>query len=289
MSTEKRTAEEQEKYHVFAIPATICKSKKQIWNLGVNDFKKKFAGSYLGIVWAFVQPIVTILVYWFVFAKALNAGTQVTKAGITVPYVLWLTAGMVPWFFFSDAISSGTNALLEYTFLVKKVVFNIEILPIVKMMSALFVHLFFIGFTLIFFTLSGYVPTIYAVQMLYYSVAMFALAAGIDYLTSAVVVFFRDLAQIVGIVLQILVWMTPIMWNMDGMIAAGRLHGWLLIILKMNPMYYIVSGYRDALIDHVWFTARPMSTLYFWAVTIVICLIGNWAFKKLQPHFADVL
>ncbi|MFN2927294.1 ABC transporter permease [Lachnospiraceae bacterium YH-ros2228] len=272
-----------------SIPKSIINNEKLIWNLGRDDFKKKFAGSYLGIIWAFVQPIVTILVYWFVFDKALNAGTQVTKSGIQAPYVLWLTAGMVPWFFFSDAVSSGTNALLEYSFLVKKVVFNIEILPTVKMMSSFFVHLFFIGFTLVFFTAYGYIPSIYAVQMLYYSFCMFFLVAGIVYFTSAVVVFFRDLSQIVGIVLQILVWMTPIMWNIDGMISQGRISNPVQIILKLNPMYYIVSGYRDSLLNRIWFFERGMINLYFWGVTIVLLLFGNWVFKRLQPHFADIL
>lgn len=264
-------------------------NRKLIWDLGKDDFKKKFAGSYLGTVWAFVQPIVTIFVYWFVFDKALNAGTQVTKVGIEVPYVLWLTAGMVPWFFFSDAVTNGTNALLEYSYLVKKVVFKIEILPMVKMMSALFVHLFFLLFTLLFFALSGLYPTAAVIQMIYYSLGMVCLSAGIIYITSAVVVFFKDLTQIINIFLQILVWMTPIMWNMDGMVNAGSLNPAVQMILKLNPMYYIVSGYREALIDGTWFWDRPRLTIYFWTVCLLICLIGNWTFTRLKPHFADVL
>ena len=69
----------------------IAQNKKLIFNLSKNDFKAKFAGSYFGIIWAFIQPIITILVYWFVFDKALNAGTQITKAGIMchMSYGLW--------------------------------------------------------------------------------------------------------------------------------------------------------------------------------------------------------
>jgi len=267
----------------------ILKNKKLVWNLGKNDFKKRFAGSYLGIVWAFVQPVITILVYWFVFAKALPTPALKAKGGTDVPYVLWLTAGMVPWFFFSEAISSGTNALLEYTYLVKKVVFKIEILPLVKMMSAMFVHLFFVAFTIVFYTVSHYYPTIYAVQMLYYSLAMMVLSAGIIYFTSAVVVFFRDLAQMVNIVLQVLVWMTPIMWNLDNMVSSGAVGRRLLFLLKLNPMYYIVSGYRDSLINHIWFWERGSINIYFWGVSLLLFIFGSWVFKKLQPHFADVL
>ena len=107
--------------------AGVYESRKLIARLSVNDFKTKFAGSYLGIIWAFVQPVITILVYWFVFEKGMKPAAIRDAAGTEVPYVLWLIAGMVPWFFFSDALSGGTRALLDYSYLVKKVVFKIDI------------------------------------------------------------------------------------------------------------------------------------------------------------------
>lgn len=86
-----------------------------IFRLSKNDFMVKYAGSYFGIIWAFVQPMVTILLYWFVFQMGFRSGA----VGET-PFVLWLIAGMIPWFYFSDAISTGTNSLIEYSYLVKK-------------------------------------------------------------------------------------------------------------------------------------------------------------------------
>ncbi|MBQ2626478.1 MAG: ABC transporter permease, partial [Eubacterium sp.] len=145
----------------MTIPQEVLGSRRMIGSLARNDFKRKFAGSYLGIVWAFVQPVVTVFVYWFVFEKALHAGTQGTKAGITVPYVLWLIAGLVPWFYFSDAVNAGTRALLDYSYLVKKVVFKISALPVVKVISSLFVHLFFIAFTLVMYAVYRFRPTLY--------------------------------------------------------------------------------------------------------------------------------
>ena len=124
----------------------LYNNRRLIFKLSKNDFKTRYAGSYLGIIWAFVQPIVTIIVYWFVFEKGLKVGNTTTKDGLAVPFVLWLTAGMVPWFFFSEALNNGTNALVEYKYLVQKVVFNISVLPVIKILAALYVHLFFIGF-----------------------------------------------------------------------------------------------------------------------------------------------
>ena len=87
---------------ITVLPVELWQNRRLIWKLSKNDFKTRYAGSYLGIVWAFVQPVVTILVYWFVFEKGFNAKAQILSTGLEVPYVLHLTAGMVPWFFFKD-------------------------------------------------------------------------------------------------------------------------------------------------------------------------------------------
>ena len=269
------------------VPMEIWHNKRLTLNLAKNDFKTKFAGSYLGIVWAFVQPIVTVFVYWFVFEKALNIGTQSTKSGINAPFVLWLIAGLVPWFYFSEAVNTGTNALIEYSYLVKKVVFNISTLPVVKLISSMFVHLFFVIFMLVLYACMGYLPTLYTLQVIYYSFAMMVLCMGIIYATSAIMVFFRDLGQIVNIVLQIIMWATPIMWNIDS--DSINISAPVMFILKLNPLYYIVSGYRDSLIYNSWFWNHPRQTLYFWTFTILMYLFGTTIFRRLKIHFADVL
>ena len=264
---------------------SIITGRKMIWELGKNDFKTRYAGSYLGIIWAFVQPVITVFVYWIVFEKALNAASQQTKAGITVPYVLWLVGGLVPWFYFSEVINSGSSCLLNYAYLVKKVVFRIEILPVVRLLSGMFVHLFFLAFTFVLYGIYNRFPGIYILQLLYYSLAMMCMCAGVCYITCSVAVFFRDILQIINIVLQVGVWFTPLLWNVE----AVRMPGWLLTLVKMNPMFYIVNGYRESLIDQRGFWLHPRLTLWFWGVTLLLLLLGSHIFRRLQPHFADVL
>lgn len=265
----------------------IIANKKLIAKLARNDFKQKFAGSTLGVIWAFVQPVITVLVYWIVFDKALSQGTQGTRDGINAPFVLWLSAGIVPWFYFSEVLSSGTIVLHEYNYLVKKVVFPINVLPVVKSISSLFVHAFFVLFTLVVYVLYGLSISPYILQAIYYSFAMMVLVTGLIYLTSALCVFFKDMAQLVNIFLQVGIWATPIMWNFDAMLEKIPL--WLAYVLKLNPMYYITSGYRDSIIGHAGFWTRPMLTAYFWVFTVVVYAVGTHVFKKLQPQFADVL
>ena len=265
---------------VFSLPVELFHNRALILSLSKNDFKTKYAGSYLGIVWAFVQPIVTILVYWFVFSVGLKAGNV-----MDYPFVLYLISGIVPWFFFQDALNGGTNALIEYNYLVKKVVFKISVLPIVKIISALYVHGFFVIFSLIICACYGYYPSLYTLQLIYYSACTFMLVLGLVYATSAIVIFFRDLSQIIGIFLQVGIWLTPIMWDLSILSD----HPLLMKLFKLNPMYYIVSGYRDSMLSHVWFTEHWGWTLYFWVVTIALFGLGTVIFKRLKVHFADVL
>ena len=208
-----------------------------------------------------------------------------SRNGIEIPFVLWLSAGLVPWFFFSEALSSATNALIEYNYLVKKVVFKIEALPVVKVLSSSFVHVGFVLFVLILYSCYGYFPDVYTVQVFYYSFCMFMMVLAISYTTCAVVVFFRDLSHIIGIFLQVGVWATPIMWNFS------IIHNPVLeFIFKLNPMFYIVQGYREALIEKTWFWQSALGqTAYFWILTIVLFAFGKMMFNRLKPHFADVL
>ena len=263
--------------------ADLWRNRRLILRLSVNDFKTRYAGSLMGIFWAFVQPVITVLVYWFVFEKGLRAGRQ-AMGSIQVPFVLFLMSGMVPWFFFSDAWPNGTASLMGYSYLVKKVVFRISILPVVKVVSSIYVHVFFVAVTLLIFWAYGFTPDLYTLQVIYYSFAALVFTVGLSYVTASIVVFFRDLTQIIGILLQVLVWATPIMWNID-MLSPGPVK----TLLQLNPMYYIVSGYRNALINKVWFWETPGRTLYFWGISLCLLCFGMLIFKRLSKHFADVL
>ena len=202
------------------------------------------------------------------------------------PYVIWLIPGLVPWFYFQEALLGVTNNLQEYNYLVKKVVFPVELLPIIKVLSSLFVHFCFLLIMAVVFLVAGYTPKISWIQVFYYTAGATVLALGLGYITSSVNVFFKDMSQIVGICLQFGMWLAPIMY-WDGMFTQE--HPWMAPIFKLNPFYYIVAGYRDSMLTGNAFWERPLNTLYFWIVTTGIFYIGLKIFNKLRPHFSDVL
>ncbi len=255
--------------------------RSMIFNLAKNDFKTKFVGSFLGRIWAFIRPIITVLVYWFVFEVGLGSNPV-----DGCPFVLWLLTGLVPWFYFSDVLGSGTAAMIEYQYLVKKIVFKISTLPLVKVLSALFVHLFFTMLPIIVYCCYGNAPHIYMLQIFYYMFCMVVFLLALIYFTSAVVLFFKDTMQIISVILEIGIWLTPIMWQLDRI---PKSVSWVRYIFKLNPMYYIVYGYRDSIISKVWFFDKLYLTSYFWILTTLLFIFGLRTFNKLKVHFADVL
>lgn len=246
--------------------------------LSTSDLKIKYAGAYLGVIWAFVQPILTTFIYWFVFQVGFRSAPI-----DDFPFILWLVTGLIPWFYFSDVVISGTGSMQEYSYLVKKVMFKVDIIPMVKVLSCFFVHLVFMVFVFLLYIFYGVPVTGYALQLLYYSICVLALSTGIIYLTATLNVFIKDTMQFVSVTMQLLFWMTPIVWTLDIMPEPVQK------ILVFNPFCYIVSGYRDALIDHVWFWEKGALTVCFWTVTSLTIFLGSKLFRRLKVHFADVL
>ncbi|WP_368031178.1 ABC transporter permease [Arcobacter sp. s6] len=256
----------------------ILKNKKLLVDLAKNDFKSRYLGNYLGFLWAFVQPMVTIIIYWFVF--------QIGFKSMPVdnfPFILWLVTGIIPWFFFADSLQSATNSILQNSFLVKKIVFRVSLLPIIQIISALVIHIFFILFLFGMFLYYGYSPTMYWLQIPYYTLCIIFFVLGLSWFTSSIVVFFRDLGQIIGMTIQSLFWLTPIIWSFK--ILPEK----YFYIIKYNPLYYIIEGYRDSFISNTWFWEKMDLSIQYWIITLIFFFGGAVVFRKLRPHFADVL
>lgn len=253
--------------------------RNMILELAKQDFRSKYLGSYLGILWAFIHPTIYVAILWVVF----QVGFKSKPAG-DVPFVLWMLCGIIPWFFFSECLGSATSSILDNSFLLKKVNFSVAMLPIVKIISALVLHAFFILVIFAMFIAYGSPLTLHCIQVVYYLFCTIVLLLGLSWVTSSVIIFFRDMGQIVNMVIQFLFWMTPIFWS------AKMLPMKYLNMVKLNPIYYIVEGYRESFIYHVWFWKGHYElTAYFWIVTIAILVFGAVVFRRLRPHFADVL
>lgn len=260
------------------IAILALRNRKMLLSLIKSDFKNRYLGNHLGIIWAFIQPLVMVAVYWFVFTKGFRA-----QAVSDVPFLLWLLAGMVPWFLLNDAIMSASNAITSQSFLVKKIVFEVKLLPLVKIGSAIIVNLAFWIFLILVCFLYGYYPNLIWLQLIYFFFCTIAISLSLSLLFSAVMPFLPDVGQILAVIFQVLFWATPVMWN------PAMLHGKLEYIIKLNPFAYLVIGFRETLINQQPFWLHYNQMIYFWGFTVCCYLIGNRTFNKLRPHFADVL
>jgi len=261
---------------VLAIFKENLTQSRLIRSLARSDFRTRYVGSYYGLVWEILQPLSLIFLFWFVFEFALGF---TTVGGY--PFALWLVIGLIPWFFFSDAWSTATNALTQYSFLVKKMVFKVEILPTVKIISSLMTSVIFHVILVVFLLIYGEGARFSSLAILYYLFCTFVLAWGLGMLTSSIVVFFKDMRQLLTIILQFGIYLTPILWPQSYI--PEEFH-WFI---TLNPMAYVVDGYRSAILGGL--TFDPLATGMFWAMTIIIVIIGSIVFQKLRPHLADVL
>jgi lipopolysaccharide transport system permease protein/teichoic acid transport system permease protein len=256
----------------------LVRSREILFTMTRRDFSDRYLGSYLGLLWAFIHPLASIVVLWVVFQLGFKC-----RPVSGCPFILWLASGMIPWLFLSEAISRAASSILDRTFLVKKVCFRTSMLPIVSIGSVLLIHLFFLVVLLGMFGAYRRCPDVCVLQLPYYLGASLFLLLGVSWITSSLSVFLRDVPQVITLLLQFAFWGTPVFWSLDMM--PESLRGWL----KLNPAMYLVEGYRDALIHKVWFWQHPDTTLYFWLFATACFVTGALMFRRLRPHFADVL
>ena len=145
------------------------------------------------------------------------------------------------------------------------------------------IHILLMFILMLAMALQGVGSFVYWVQLPYYFLCAAILTLGINYLTSAAQVFTKDVANIMGVILQALFWATPIFWRAD--LIADTKFGFLLY----SPFAYIITGYRDSLFDGLPFWQHPLETIIFWIITLFILAFGMFFFQRVRPHFADVL
>lgn len=256
----------------------LYRRRHLIAELARRDILARHQSSYLGVIWLYLQPLAFILVLVFVF----EIGLRTSPSG-PIPFVVFLICGMVAWQFFSTTLQALTLSIQSHAFLVKKGQVPLSLLPVAKLLSGLVPHLFLIGVSLLVCWSKGLPPTLYSLQVFYYLAAMCGLLLGLGWITSSTCLFVEDVEKIVQVLTQFGLWLTPIIWNIN---RVPPRYQW---IVKLNPMYYIVCGYRDSLIYRIPFWSKPVLTLYFWVSTGLFWVAGRIVFRKLRSHFGEVV
>jgi lipopolysaccharide transport system permease protein/teichoic acid transport system permease protein len=248
-----------------------------IVELTKRDFKSKYVSNLFGLSWAILEPLAMMFILWFIFTY-IRTGKH-----MEIPYPLFLLSGLVAYDFFNKTLNSATRGIANYGFLINKVNFRSAIIPLVKISSEVMLHMIILVIVGIILVLNGMPVTIYWLQVFYYLFAMIILLTGISWFTSSISLFFPDINYIITIVMRVLFFFTPIFWE------AKSIPPKVLIYFQMNPLYYLVNGYRDSFLYQVPFWEHRTGTLYYWGFTALFFLIGVVVFKRLRPYFAEMV
>lgn len=257
----------------------VWKNKKLIIRLGKNDFKNRFASTSLGSIWGFLQPFIFMIMYIVVFQFIFK---QTGPEG--APYVVWFMPGMAMWMCINDGIMGASGAIRGYSYLVKKVVFPVDIIPLISLFANSFVAIFLFAIATVVCIIYRFIPNV--LMILYLIFATYCFLIAITRFTSAVATLVPDFSNLLAIVMQLCFWFTPIVWDLS--MLAG--HNTIPKILQSMPFTYLVTGFRNCFMGgNIVTEGHGIYTLIFWIITIIVYIWGDYIFKKNKKDFADVL
>lgn len=254
--------------------------RQQIFKLSISDLKKTYRGAALGWAWAIIKPAVTIFVYWFAFEIGLRAGKDVNG----FPFFLWLISGLIPWFYMSNMITSGTDSIRKYSYLVTKMKFPISTIPTFVSISKFIVHILLMIITIGIFVLMGKMPTIYMLQLPFYMLLNLIFFTIFSLLSGLLASMSKDFANLVKSFVTAIFWLSGIVWNINTISIP-----WLKSFLMINPVTFLVEGYRNCFIHQTWFWEQPKRLMYFAVITLVMLILAVWTYKRLRKEIPDVL
>ncbi|MDD1696566.1 MAG: ABC transporter permease [Methanoregula sp.] len=258
---------------------SIFKYRGLIWNFIKRDISSKYVGSLLGLYWSVINPIITLLVYIIVFGVFLNV--RLPGSTSVWDYALYFAAGFLPWLAFQDSVSRASRSIIDNKNYIKKVPFPSEIFPIYTTLSE-FVNLFVgIGIYLILFLLLKGLPTVYILLLPLAIVLQLIFTLSLAFFLSSGAVFFRDIPTMLGPLFMIWFWATPIVYTLN-LIPEG--YQW---IMKLNPAYYMIEIYRDAL----FYGKLPEIEILvpFLIFSVVMFAVSILFFRKTKRGFGELL
>ncbi len=257
----------------------LYRHRTLIWSFVKRDLLARYRGSTVGLFWSVIHPLIMLGLYTFVFSTILKVRVGASEG--TDQFALYLFCGLLPWNAFAEGLNRSTGVILENTNLIKRAVFPSEILPVYPVITGIVAEL--IGFVILVAALLltgrpiGPVMLLLPVILLLQAV----LTIGLAWIIAGITVFIRDLGQMLGMMLTLWVFLTPIFYPPSVIPETLR------VFLAVNPMYALVEAYRSVILRGEFPALGGVALTAL--IGIVTFLIGYRVFTKMQPVFADVL
>lgn len=270
----------QKKYFsaIFSPMKAAVNHKSLLRGFVEREVRGRFAGSMGGMAWALMNPLMTMLIYMFVFSMVLRITVTVEETG-TDKFFIYFITGFVPWLIFSDSLNRATGCLLDNATLITKVIFPVQLMPLTSILSALMVNGLGLLIMLIYLPLQGFF-SLYWLLLLLILPLQVLFTLGLAMVFSAVCVYLRDLREMLGMILMAWFFSTPIIYPLS--LVPEHIQS----IIKLNPMHIFVTLYRDALIVHNLDIQMLLSAVF---VALLSFMAGSIFFERVKPGFGDVL
>lgn len=265
----------------IGFPASIWRHRELICRLGEREIQSRYRGSILGLSWSFVQPLTMLAVYTLVFSQVFKARWGTGNELGPLAFAVNLFAGLIVFNLFSECLNRAPGLILANPNYVKKVIFPLEVLAPVAIGTAGF-HALTSLLVLVIFELMAYgrIPSSFLWLPLVWTPFLLGTLA-ITWILSALGVFVRDIGQLVGVIVSMLMFLSPIFFPLSALPAR-----WLPI-LQLNPLAHVIEETRVVTI-----VGHAPSITYIIVgiiVSMVACEVSYRSFQRAKPAFADVI
>ncbi|CAM3270766.1 ABC transporter permease [Sporolactobacillus spathodeae] len=258
-----------------------------IRRLSLYELKSENNNNYLGMAWIVINPMIQIFIYWLVFGEILNKKAVIVENGETVPYFDWLVAGIFIWFYLQPAVIQGSKSVYSRIKFIAKMNFPMSTIPTYVIFEKFYQHLLLTVLVLIYLQFTPYKASLYLIQLPYFMFASLAFLVSISLITSTFSTIIRDVHQILISFMRMIFYLTPFLWEPSRL---ANLPHFVHNILLLNPMYYLVQGYRSTMLGISWYPIDHLSyTIYFWLTVLLMFILGSSVHLKFRDHFVDYL
>lgn len=254
----------------------------QTVSLAYINQKKNYKGSSLGLLWAFIKPVLYICVFYFAISIGFKSSKDID--GVITPYFIWLTTGMISWFYMRDMILGGATCFRKYRFLVTKMNYPVSTIPTVVSLSNLMIHCILMVGVMAMTLAFGCRPTIYWIQLPFYMVLMFLFSTVWAMASGLMTIVSRDFYNFLKSINMAIFWFSGILFDINGVE-----NDFARAVLKLNPVSYILEGYRNALCREVWFFEEWKKLIGFAVAFLLLLAAAVWLYKKLRKQLPDII
>ncbi len=264
----------------FTYPlGTMIRHRSLIRSMVRRDIAGRYRASYAGLFWTVIHPLLMMVTYYFVFGVVLR--TRFGDGGLPAGFLMYFLAGMLPWLAFSEAVGRAPTTVIEHASFVKKLLFPVETLPVNLVLAGLVSEAFGLGIFVVGLWAFGYPASLSVFYLPLILLPQFLFTLGLCWLLAALGVFFRDLSQLIGFLLTVWFFTTPICY------PEASLPQDYLWLFALNPMYVFVESYRAIFLELTAPPWKPLAALS--AVSVAVFVLGHAWFYRLKRSFADLV